>query len=141
MFGKKICCNYSLHNDHSLARSRIHVDVVHADTGSSDELQIRSVDYVGGHLCAGPNEQRIIVLVNREREERVRIDLILDRVIVLKEAHLNLADQLVRLEAGVHLHIDVCLAQDFNGAVVQRVTDENVLNFERHSGEMILLCG
>ena len=65
--------NYSLHDDHAFAGGCIYIDIVHTDTGSSDELQIRSVDHVGGHLGAGPHEQRIIILEEEKRRNYVGI--------------------------------------------------------------------
>src|SRR3546814_65064 len=75
------------------------VDVVYADAGAADDLQpVGGSDDLRGHLRRGADGEAVV-----------------------------LADdgfQLVRLQAGLHVHLDAALAEDFRRAVAQLIRNQ-----------------
>ena len=105
-----------VHDHHTLGGGRFQVDVINADTGTADNLQI-----VGGfdqfccRLGGGADGEAII----------------------LTDDFTNFC----RGHAGLEIHFDATVAKDFDGARAQFVGDEYFYHFSNSSGRLVYIIG
>ena len=64
-----------IHDDNPAPGGRIDIDVVHADTGATDDFEIgRRLDHLGGHLGFTADHQRVELANDGEQFIRLQAD-------------------------------------------------------------------
>jgi hypothetical protein len=62
---------YKLHDNNSSLRRSLHVDVINAGSGATDNLQpSSSLDDVSGHFGGRPHDQTVVFLQSNEPADR-----------------------------------------------------------------------